>query len=160
MTQYIAFSLLDLIHLSTPTVHGAKKDFDDFVNNSLRNDADASGDFSAPTILYQVYFEIPSSRKGVDHSANQNGPIFSCCGVFSELDYDESIAQARKLYEKMYPDDEFLPKAPEPEEIVVGDEDPADGTVNLGVLADLVEPEEAVKQNDDDSADQNAKNSE
>lgn len=79
--------------------------------------------------------------------------------MFNELDYDESIAQARKLYEKMYPDDEFLPKAPEPEEII-GDEDPADGTVNLGVLADLVESEEAVKENDDDSADQNAKNSE
>lgn len=56
-----------------------------------------------------------------------------------ELDYDESIRQSRLLYAKMYPDDEFLPKAPEPEEIIIGDEDGSDGNVNLGVLADLIE---------------------
>lgn len=56
-----------------------------------------------------------------------------------ELDYDESIKQSRDLYAKMYPDDEFLPKAPEPEEIVIGDEDAREGNVNLGVLADLID---------------------
>lgn len=55
-----------------------------------------------------------------------------------ELDYDESIRQAKLLYEKMYPDDEFLPKAPEPEEIIIGDED-VEGNVNLGALAGLVD---------------------
>lgn len=70
-----------------------------------------------------------------------------------ELDYDESIRQSRLLYSKIYPEDEFLPKAPEPEEIVIGDEDGSDGNVNLGVLADLIEenkideaqPEEAME---------------
>lgn len=108
----------------------------------MRNDADPSGDFSKPTILYEAYFEIPSSRKDVNYSENQNGPMYFCCGVFNELDYDESIIQARKLYEKMYPEDEFLPKAPEPEEIIIGDEDATEGSVNLGVLADLVERDE------------------
>lgn len=56
-----------------------------------------------------------------------------------ELDYDESIRQSRLLYEKMYPGDEFLPKAPEPEEIIIGDEDATEGNVNLGALADFVE---------------------
>lgn len=56
-----------------------------------------------------------------------------------ELDYDESIRQSRDLYAKLYPDDEFLPKAPEPEEIVIGDEDAGEGNVNLGVLADLID---------------------
>lgn len=41
----------------------------------------------------------------------------------------------------MYPGDEFLPKAPEPEEIIIGDEDATEGNVNLGALADLVEQE-------------------
>lgn len=36
-----------------------------------------------------------------------------------------------------------MPKAPEPEEIIIGDEDGADGTVNLGVLADLVDEAES-----------------
>lgn len=144
------FFASDLIHLSTPTIKGAKKDFEEFVNSFLRHDADPSGDFSKPTILYEAYFEIPSSTKGIDYSANQNGPIYSCCGVFNELDYDESISQAKKLYEKMYPDDEFLPKAPEPEEIILGDEDATEGSVNLGILADLVETDEPENQIEND----------
>lgn len=62
-----------------------------------------------------------------------------------ELDYDESIRQTKLLYEKMYPGDDFLPKAPEPEEIIIGDEDACEGNVNLGVLADLVEDEKATE---------------
>lgn len=131
----------DLFHLSTSKVNGAKNDFDEFINNFFRNDADPSEDFSKPTILYQTYFEIPSSVRNGNLSENQNGPIFTCCGPFSELDYDESILQSKLLYEKMYPDCEFLPKAPEPDEIIFGDEDPAEGNVNLGVLADLVDVE-------------------
>jgi Rab proteins geranylgeranyltransferase component A len=64
-----------------------------------------------------------------------------------ELDYDESIHQSRLLYAKMYPDDEFLPKAPEPEEIVMpGDEDAGVGNINLGALADLIEEGVEVKE--------------
>lgn len=62
-----------------------------------------------------------------------------------ELDYDESIKQTKLLYEKMYPGDEFLPKAPEPEEIIIGDEDGTDESVNLGALADLVDDSEKVE---------------
>ena len=62
-----------------------------------------------------------------------------------ELDYDESIRQTKLLYEKMYPDDDFLPKAPEPEEIIIGDEDGTEGGVNLGPLADLVDENEKVE---------------
>lgn len=54
------------------------------------------------------------------------------------MDYDESIRQSRLLYSKIYPNDEFLPKAPEPEEIIIGDEDETNVSVNLGALADLV----------------------
>lgn len=46
----------------------------------------------------------------------------------------------------MYPDDEFLPKAPEPEEIVIGDEDAGGGNINLGALADLIEEGVEVKE--------------
>lgn len=103
--------------------------------------AETDEEDSKPTILFSSFFEVPSSTKGVDVSENQQGPIYTCCGPFGELDYDESIKQSKLLYEKMYPGDEFLPKAPEPEEIIIGDEDATEGNVNLGALADLVEQE-------------------
>lgn len=66
-----------------------------------------------------------------------------------ELDYDESIRQTKLLYEKMYPGDEFLPKAPEPDEIIIGDEDATEGNVNLGALADLIDDKPSI---DDESS--------
>lgn len=68
-----------------------------------------------------------------------------------ELDYDESIRQSRLLYAKMYPDDEFLPKAPEPEEIIIGDDDGSDGNVNLGVLADLIEEKLTIESKEENT---------
>lgn len=74
------------------------------------------------------------------------------------MDYDESIKQSKLLYEKIYPGDEFLPKAPEPEEIIMGDEDATAGNVNLGVLADLVDqdkPDDATEnQNEQQQPDE------
>lgn len=48
------------------------------------------------------------------------------CGPMYELDFDESISRARAIFKDIYPDEEFLPRAPDPEEIIIGDEDPAD----------------------------------
>lgn len=129
----------DLTHLSITRRDGAKKDLQSFVETFFREDSGEGDDDTKPTILFSTFFEIPSSTKGADAFENQSGPIYVCSGPFMELDYDESIRQTKLLYEKMYPDDEFLPKAPEPEEIIIGDEDGAEGSVNLGVLADLVD---------------------
>ncbi|CRK98236.1 CLUMA_CG011599, isoform A [Clunio marinus] len=115
-----------------------------FVETFFREDypSENEDDDTKPTIIFSSYFEVPSSVKKSYTTETQNGPIYKCCGAFMELDYDESIRQSKELYEKMYPDDEFLPKAPEPEEIIMGDEDATEGNVNLGVLADLVDSEE------------------
>lgn len=103
----------------------------------MKEDASLVDD-AKPTIIYSSYFEIPSSKREAT-AEDETGPIFTACGPFMELDYDESIRRSKLLYEKMYPGDDFLPKAPEPEEIIVGDEDPTEGNVNLGVLADLLD---------------------
>lgn len=136
----------DLVHLSITRRDGAKKDFQSFVETFFRDDV--AGDTvecdAKPTILFSSYFEIPSSAKGVDASESQSGPIYTCSGPFMELDYDESIRQTKLLYEKMYPGDEFLPKAPEPDEIIIGDEDATEGNVNLGALADLIDDKPSI----------------
>lgn len=104
----------------------------------MREDFVKDEDNTKPTIIYSAYFEIPSSIKGHNYTDSQDGPIYNCCGPFVELDYEETITQSKLLYSKMYPDEEFLPKAPEPEEILTGDEDAVNSSINLGVLADLM----------------------
>jgi hypothetical protein len=145
LASFLSFS--DLTHLSIARQDSAKKDLQSFVETFFKEDFNPeSGDDDAkPTIIFSSYFEIPSSSKDVNASDTQSGPIYTCCGPFMELDYDESIRQTKLLYEKMYPGDEFLPKAPEPEEIIIGDEDATEGNVNLGALADLVDDEKVAE---------------
>lgn len=51
-------------------------------------------------------------------------PIFCTSTPYYELDYDKSITSAREIFAKLYADAEFLPRAPDPEEIVIEGEDP------------------------------------
>lgn len=78
------------------------------------------------TILYEFYFTIPNCV-ACEHSSSSDtqilpGGIHLACGPLHELDYDESIARARAMFKTIYPDEEFLPRAPDPEEIIIGEE--------------------------------------
>merc|ERR1712029_1284379 len=47
--------------------------------------------------------------------------LYLTSGPHFELDYDRTIASARQLYFDMYPEEPFLPRAPDPEEIILGE---------------------------------------
>jgi len=47
--------------------------------------------------------------------------LFHCGGPGHELDFEASVANAKVVYGAMYPEEEeFLPRAPDPDEIIVG----------------------------------------
>ncbi|XP_058129228.1 rab proteins geranylgeranyltransferase component A [Anopheles ziemanni] len=77
------------------------------------------------TILYEAYFNIPSCVAcTVTSNSVVPAGIRLTCGPYHELDYDQSIDQARRIFQDMFPDEEFLPRAPDPEEIIIGEEEP------------------------------------
>ncbi len=90
-----------------------------------------------PTVLYSLFFNVPCTTKfNVD---GQEGPIYNSSGPSFEVDYDLTLEQSENLFRKIYPSEEYLPKAPDPEEIVFGDDDGKDlDNINLGVLADII----------------------
>ncbi|XP_046868894.1 rab proteins geranylgeranyltransferase component A [Drosophila willistoni] len=47
-----------------------------------------------------------------------SGPIY-------EIDYDAAISEAHRIFMELYPTEVFLPRAPDPEEIVIDGEDPS-----------------------------------
>ncbi|XP_058065268.1 rab proteins geranylgeranyltransferase component A [Anopheles bellator] len=77
------------------------------------------------TILYEAYFNIPTCAV-CEQTTEGSLPagIHLTCGPFHELDYDHSIRQAKTIFLELYPDEEFLPRAPDPEEIIIGEEEP------------------------------------
>ncbi len=53
--------------------------------------------------------------------------LYLCNGPRFELDYDQSVDHAKRIFGAMYPSDEFLPRAPEPEEIIIGEQEEPPG---------------------------------
>ncbi|XP_060651316.1 rab proteins geranylgeranyltransferase component A [Drosophila nasuta] len=73
-------------------------------------------------LIYSAYFTIAAP---VTTNAAFTTPIYCTAPPSYELDYDAAIANAREIFGKLYVDAEFLPRAPDPEEIVVDGEDPS-----------------------------------
>lgn len=90
-------------------------------------------------VLWSMYFNIPSCRQCID-SVKLPTNTFVACGPYFELDYDESIGVAKKLFTQIYgTDEEFLPRAPDPEEIIIEGDNPTDPPADpfLSDLSDL-----------------------
>ncbi|XP_014093894.1 rab proteins geranylgeranyltransferase component A [Bactrocera oleae] len=80
---------------------------------------------NAPKLLYSAYFTIMGrQRTAATPYVDAATPIFCTSTPYYELDYDKSITSAREIFAKLYADAEFLPRAPDPEEIVIEGEDP------------------------------------
>lgn len=137
----ILLLLPDLTHITTPKVQDAKTDLQPFVDQLFKKSLESGDEDNKPTLLYSLYFNIPCSS---DYSVDdQEGPIYTCCGPYFEVDYDETLEQSEKLFRKIFPNEEYLPKAPDADEILFGDDDGKDvGNINLGVLANIIQEEE------------------
>lgn len=73
-------------------------------------------------LLWSLDFEIVAEE--VDDEAYTNmhhKNVHLCSGPVFELDYDRAIENAMKVCHTMYPNEPFLPRAPDPEEIVIGE---------------------------------------
>lgn len=145
---------VDLIHVTAKSITGDPKvDLEPYVSQILCKDYPKAPvealeeDEEAPennvsTILYELYFNIPKCVACQQHpSGSLPEGIHLACGPLYELDYDESIVRARAIFKDIYPDEEFLPRAPDPEEIIIGDEDAGSADQAQEVVASAEESE-------------------
>ncbi|XP_046394320.1 rab proteins geranylgeranyltransferase component A [Ischnura elegans] len=83
-------------------------------------EADASKEVAKPRVLWSMFFNSPETSS-FDLAADAPANVFLCSGPDYDLDFEFAVKQAKDIFEKMYPGCEFLPRAPDPEEIVVDD---------------------------------------
>ncbi|XP_068220721.1 rab proteins geranylgeranyltransferase component A 2 [Palaemon carinicauda] len=70
-----------------------------------------------PKLLWSLYFnQMDLSNVNLTEDIPEN--IYLCSGPDAFLDYDSAISQARTVFTRMFPEEEFLPRAPDPDEIV------------------------------------------
>ena len=65
--------------------------------------------------LWSLDFEISNKMFEVTN----NETLYLTSGPHFELDYDQTIENAKNIYKNMYPEEPFLPRAPDPDEIIL-----------------------------------------
>ncbi|XP_042231029.1 rab proteins geranylgeranyltransferase component A-like [Homarus americanus] len=75
------------------------------------------GATSQPTVLMSLYFNLVD-LSACDLVSGAPTNVYLCSGPDTELDYDFAIDQAKNVFTRMFPEEEFLPRAPDPDEIV------------------------------------------
>lgn len=110
--------MADIFHLTTPAVTDQPADdLEPFIQQIFNN---TSSSTTIPKLLFSSYFSISS----FEWQNNTSSLIYNTAPPFYELDYDLSIDNAHAIFKKLYDNAEFLPRAPDPEEIVIEGEDP------------------------------------
>lgn len=92
----------------------AESDLRVVVERLLTTEADDTS--SKPRIVWSLYFN-QVDHSGCDLETSMPGNLYLCPGPNTDLDYDLAIEQARSIFGRMFPGEEFLPRAPDPEEI-------------------------------------------
>jgi len=110
------------LHVLHATVEGEVE-----LEDVLRED----GLIKEEELVYSLTFTQVGS-KGGEKTMLEN--MWGASGPVAELDFDIAIEQAREIYSGMFPGEEFLPRAPDPEEIVLGGDEGGEGDdVTTGV---------------------------
>lgn len=111
---------LFVVHLTCTSVHEtAEQDLEHAVKMLFDTSPPTEdGEEPKPKALYIVYFNAEDTTGA---SLNENCPpgliLVSSPGPY--LDYEHPVNEAREVFRRMYPDEEFLPRAPDPEEILL-----------------------------------------
>lgn len=105
---------LYLVHLSCLSMsETSKQDFLPIIEKLFSTVQDSSG---RPQLIWSLFYNISF----VDNSVRSNSDnLFVVDGPVFEMDYGKCISEAKSIFEKMFPNEEFLPKAPDAEDIVI-----------------------------------------
>ncbi|KAK4014698.1 rab proteins geranylgeranyltransferase component A 1 [Daphnia magna] len=107
---------LYVVHLITRQVTTAVEDLREVIDAVF-----CSGEKEAldkPNIIWSLHFNI-NEYDSPEGKLPSN--VYSCPGPDLFLDFDDHVIKARNIFQSMYPGEDFLPKVPDPEDVVLED---------------------------------------
>ncbi|XP_071979037.1 rab proteins geranylgeranyltransferase component A 1 [Engystomops pustulosus] len=134
-----------LVHLTCPsTKTTAREDLEPVVRKMFTcQEEDVDVEQEKPRVLWILYFNMRDSS-GVERGSYVGLPcnVHVCSGPDSCFGYDPAVQQAEQIFRQMFPDEEFCPPAPNPEDIIydgeAGPQEPAQaGPQESGPSVDL-----------------------
>ncbi|XP_072386367.1 rab proteins geranylgeranyltransferase component A 1 [Diabrotica undecimpunctata] len=114
---------LYVVHLLAKQGTTPQEDFSSVIDSLFdQNEETNMENERKPLILWSMYFSLPDTNNA-DLTEGLPDNVFVCPGPDTDLDYDYSVKKAEEMFRQIYPDLDFLPRAPDPEEIVIGEEE-------------------------------------
>ncbi|KAF9416251.1 hypothetical protein HW555_006325 [Spodoptera exigua] len=80
---------------------------------------DQTAESEKPKCLWSLFYNVKDTSAPVASVADC---VHVCSGPDAGLDFDRAVEQAEQIFKKICPGEEFLPRAPDPEEIVFEDD--------------------------------------
>jgi hypothetical protein len=77
-----------------------------------------SSNGSKPKVLWRMYFSQTSVASREEANACLPGNVVLTSQPDSELGFDSVVAEAKSIFERICPNEEFLPTPPDPEDII------------------------------------------
>lgn len=127
-----------LVHLTCSSSKTAREDLESVVKKLFTPYAEAEIDkeeLTKPRLLWALYFNMRDSS-GINRSSYNGLPsnVYVCSGPDCELGNDHAVKQAETLFQEIFPNDEFCPPPPNPEDIIFDGDDKqpeVSGTSNI-----------------------------
>lgn len=118
---------LYVVHMTCRQDQTARQDLKSTVEKLLKcspydgvTKPDPTGADPRAQVLYSLYFNVPDTSH-CDLSSSVPPNVHLCSGPDLDLDFDFAVNQAKEIFTKMYPEQEFLPRAPDADEIITDD---------------------------------------
>ncbi|XP_038156632.1 rab proteins geranylgeranyltransferase component A 1 isoform X1 [Cyprinodon tularosa] len=106
-----------LVHLTCQSVGSAHEDLLPVVTRIFRTTEPQEED-RRPSVLWCLYFNMAdgSALEVEGHRVPSN--VYVCSGPDGALGHEHTIRQAESIFQKILPEEEFCPPAPNPEDII------------------------------------------
>ncbi|KAG7234913.1 hypothetical protein INR49_003617 [Caranx melampygus] len=112
-----------LVHLTCQSAGSALEDLSPVVTKMFHT-RESHDQEKRPSVLWCLYFNMVDGAgvevKGHDLPSN----VYVCSGPDGSLGHDYAIKQAEVIFQKILPEEEFCPPAPNPEDIIYDGENP------------------------------------
>ncbi|KAL0839811.1 hypothetical protein ABMA28_016439 [Loxostege sticticalis] len=110
---------LFVVYFITKMVKDAESDLQQYAARIFDFSGDQTAESDKPKCLYSLYYNVKDTSVPVQSVASE---VHVCAGPDVGLDFDRAVEQAEQVFKKICPGEEFLPRAPDPEEIVFEDD--------------------------------------
>ncbi|XP_076467697.1 rab proteins geranylgeranyltransferase component A 2-like [Babylonia areolata] len=108
---------LYMVHMTRRSVSSVQQDLQPAISTLFQDDKEAG---AKPQVLWSLQFQ-QRDLSAVTTTEHTPSNVFVVTGPGTELDTDGCVAEAKTIFQRLCPEEEFLPKPPHPDDIIYVD---------------------------------------